>query len=322
MLNQKENTMAIPEDVRQNMSAERLKGLLPHWLKHLQQRIEAREFSRYTLKGNKMAVSLFLSWLGEQQPTPDVLLAWKIALLNKGDSVSTVNTYLSAVRSFFHWLVASGHILFNPAQTIRGPRRMGRSLRHIRQPLTDDEVCSVLVQPDRETIKGKRDYAMLMLMVYTGVRSIEVLRADISDLQRRSGKLVLLVQGKGHIEKDAVVVLLGAVETAMSDWLAVRGNDPGALFISLSNNHQKGRLSHIGLWRNIKRYFVRAGVHDKNKTVHSLRHTAITNAIRRGAPAAKVLRMSRHATLASLMIYYHETDRIDDPAEQYIDYGA
>jgi integrase/recombinase XerC/integrase/recombinase XerD len=71
----------------------------------------------------------------------------------------------------------------------------------------------------------------------------------------------------------------------------------------------------------IKGYFSNAGVHGKNKSTHSLRHTAITNAIRHNAPAEKVRGMARHASLDTLMIYYHETDRIDDPAEKYIDYG-
>jgi site-specific recombinase XerD len=321
MLNHKENTMASPDDTRENMNAERLKSLLPHWLKHLQQRIEARDFSLETLTGYKWALNKFLTWLGEQQPTPDLLLAWKADLLKNGYQISTVNTCLCGVRSFFFWLAAAGHILFNPAQTIRSPRRMGRTLEHTRQPLTDDEVRKLLALPNRATIKGKRDYAILSLMLYTGIRIIEVHRADVSDLQIQSGKRVLLVQGKGHIEKDAVLVLLGAAETAMTEWLAVRGNQPGALFISLSNHNRNGRLARVSMRQHIKRYFARAGVHDKNKTVHSLRHTAITNAIRRGAPVEKLRAMSRHRTVTALMVYYHETDRIDDPAERYIDYG-
>ena len=63
-----------------------------------------------------------------------------------------------------------------------------------------------------------------------------------------------------------------------------------------------------------------AAIHGANKTTHSLRHTAISAAIRHGAPAKKVRGISRHASLDTLMIYYHEADRIDDPAEQYINY--
>jgi integrase/recombinase XerC/integrase/recombinase XerD len=70
----------------------------------------------------------------------------------------------------------------------------------------------------------------------------------------------------------------------------------------------------------VKGYFAEAGIVGDDKTTHSLRHTAITSAIRHHAPAEKVKGMSRHASLDTLMIYYHEADRVDDPAEEYIKY--
>jgi integrase/recombinase XerC/integrase/recombinase XerD len=101
---------------------------------------------------------------------------------------------------------------------------------------------------------------------------------------------------------------------------AVRGNIAGPLFTSLSNKSQGERLSRRALREIVKGHFQAAGVHGDNRTTHSLRHTAITAAIRNHVPAEKVRGMSRHASLDTLMIYYHETDRIDDPAEKYISY--
>ena len=311
--------MLLP--INQNMNAARLQGLVPYWLKYMDIRIQAREISSDTRYGYKWAVNKFLAWLGEQQTTPDVLIAWKADLLNHGYRITTVTSWVCAVRSFFTVLASAGQIPFNPAEALKLPRRYGRWQRHTRQPLTDNEVRRLLAQPDRDTIWGKRDYAMLNLMLYTAARNIELYRADLADLETQRGKLVLMVQGKGRIEKDAVLVLLGAAETAMADWLAVRGNQPGPLFISLANHNRNGRLARVSIRRRLKSYFARAGVNDKNKTVHSLRHTAITNAIIRGAPAEKLRAMTRHSTLEGLMVYYHETDRLDDPAERYIDYG-
>jgi integrase/recombinase XerD len=139
-------------------------------------------------------------------------------------------------------------------------------------------------------------------------------------LQTVNSKLVLYVQGKGHMEKDEMLVITGEAENAMRAWLSIRGQKAGALFISLSNRSKGERLSRRALRSIVKGYFDAAGVHG-NKTTDSLRHTAITSAIRHGAAAEKVKGMSRHASLDTLMLYYHETDRIDDPAEQYISYG-
>ena len=170
------------------------------------------------------------------------------------------------------------------------------------------------------TKQGKRDYAILSLMLYTAARGIEVYRSDLDDLSTEQGKLVLSVQGKGHIEKDDILVLPHEAETAMREWLSVRGMDKGALFTSLSHRSMNSRLSRRALRSIIKKYILSAGIVGDNKTTHSLRHTAITSAIRHKAPAQKVMGMSRHVSMDTLMIYYHETDRIDDPAEEYISY--
>jgi integrase/recombinase XerD len=138
--------------------------------------------------------------------------------------------------------------------------------------------------------------------------------------QTVNGKLILYVQGKGHIEKDEMLVITGEADSAIRSWLTARGKQAGALFVSKSNRSKGERLSRRALRGIIKALFDAAGVHG-NKTTHSLRHTAITSAIRHGAPAEKVRGMSRHTSLDTLMIYYYETDRIDDPAEQYISYG-
>ena len=72
--------------------------------------------------------------------------------------------------------------------------------------------------------------------------------------------------------------------------------------------------------RIVKRAYRLAGVRGAGKTSHSLRHSAITSAIRHGAPLPKVQSMARHASLNTTMIYYHELDRVEDPAEGYVRY--
>lgn len=294
---------------------------LEDWLHDLQQRVDAQEISADTRTAYRRGAERFISWLSDQSVAPDTIRAWKAELLKANTRPASVNAWLAGVRSYFGWLAETYQIPFNPAAMIKGATRKGTKKRHTRQSLTDNEVRRLLAQPDRETRQGKRDYAILALMLYTAARGIEVYRADLADLRTEDGKLVLMVQGKGSREKDDLLVLIGEAESAMRDWLAVRGNTPGALFVSLSNRTQNERLSRSALREIVKGYFARAGVHGTNKTTHSLRHTAITSAIRNHAPAEKVRGMSRHASLDTLMIYYHETDRIDDPAENYISYG-
>ncbi len=225
------------------------------------------------------------------------------------------------MRSFFGWLAEMEEIPFDPTQAIKGASRKGSAKRHVRESLTDREVIRLLEQPNRETQEGVRDYAMLCLMLYTAARGIELHRADVEDLQTMDGALVLNVQGKGHYEKDDFLVLSHEAESAMRDWLVLRGKEGGALFTSSSNFSKGERLSRRAMRGIVKGYFDAAGLHG-NKTTHSLRHTAITSAIRHNAPIQKVKGMSRHASLDTLMIYYHEADRLSDPAEKYISYAS
>ena len=180
----------------------------------------------------------------------------------------------------------------------------------------------MLALPDPKTHTGARNLAILALMAYTGARTVEVHRADLADLRTEKGRLILDVTGKGHTEADSVVVLANPrVEAALHDWLSMRGDKPGPLFTSLSDRSNGERLSLRALRGIVKDYFRLAGVIG-NKTTHSLRHTAISKAILRGAPVQKVQSMARHKSVDTTMIYFHEVDRLENPAEAFIDYAS
>jgi site-specific recombinase XerD len=299
------------------------------WQDALDLRVRAQELKQDTAITYKRGVMKFLSWVGgrdasrpyggEGRPYGEVIRAWKAELLGNKVKPASVNIWIAGLRSFFGWLAEMGEIPFDPTQAIKGATRKGTKQRHVRESLTDREVIRLLEQPDRETREGARDYAMLCVMLYTAARGIELHRADFEDLTTKDGSLVLNVQGKGHDEKDAFLVLSAEAESALRDWLSVRGRDDGALFTSCSNYTRGGRLSRRGMRGIVASYIEGAGI-TGNKTTHSLRHTAITSAIRHAAPIHKVKGMSRHASLDTLMIYYHEADRLSDPAEGYISY--
>ncbi len=297
-----------------------LVNFIQPWQEALDLRVQAQELKQDTVITYRRGVVKFLQWLASKRPSADVIRAWKADLLNNNVKPSSVNIWIAGLRSFFGWLFEMGEIPFNPTQAIKGASRKGTAKRHVRESLTDREVIRLLEQPNRETREGVRDYAMLCVMLYTAARGIELYRADIEDLKTMDGALVLHVQGKGRFEKDDFLVLSHGAESAMRDWLVLRGKESGPLFTSCSNYSMGARLSRRAMRGIVKGYFDTAGLHG-NKTTHSLRHTAITSAIRHNAPIQKVKGMSRHASLDTLMIYYHEVDRLTDPAERYINYS-
>ncbi len=302
-----------------------IRRLIVTWQHSLELQSLAGEISDNTRQAYMRGFNRFLDWADDlylEAVSTDVLRAWIADLRRRGYRPASVNAWLAGVRAFFSWAVSSRRLTSDPTLGLRGVARRGAGRRHSRSALTDQEVLRVLALPDRAKAQGCRDYAMLCLMAYTAARQIELHRSDLADLRTASGHLVLNVQGKGREEKDEVLVLVNpAVENALHDWLVQRGDRPGPLFTSLSHRAAGERLSLRSIRRMVKEYYRLAGVRGDDKTTHSLRHSAITSAVRHGAPVQKVRSMARHASIDTTMIYFHEVDRVENPAEAFIKYG-
>jgi len=301
-----------------------IRALVGEWRAALALQVAAGELSETTRQTYTRGLDKFLVWADRRSGVSDeTIREWKAALLAEGYKPGAINTWLAGVRAFFAWAVGARRLLHNPAAAVKGAKRTGTSKAHKRSALTDAEVLRVLAAPDRSTPAGKRDAAILYLMAYTAARQVELHRADLADLRTEAGRLVLAVQGKGRSEADELIVIAHPdAEAALHDWQSARGSESGPLFVSLSNRARNERLSLRAIRGIVKAAFKAAGVVGKNKTTHSLRHTAITTAVKRGAPIQKVQAMARHANISTTMIYYHETDRVENPAEEFIAYNG
>jgi integrase/recombinase XerD len=300
--------------------------LIAEWHAALDRRVAAGELAPTTRSAYTIGAAKFIVWAQTQliaAVTRDTIRDWIAALRTAGHKPGSINTWLSGLRAFYAWALAEHRLTSDPTAGLKGARRKGTTRQHKRAALTDREVVRVLRQPDTNMPLGIRDKAILALMAYTAARTIEVHRADLADLKSEAGQMVLHVQGKGRDEKDELIVIDNpAAAGALHDWLSVRDDHPGPLFVSLSDRSRGERLSLRALRHMIKSYYLAAGVLGKDKTTHSLRHAAISNALRHGAPVQKVAAMARHASIETTMIYFHEIDRLSDPAERYISYNG
>lgn len=300
-------------------------NLITDWHQALDRRVAAGELTSTTRSAYTIGAAKFITWATETKidtPTSDTIRDWIGALRAAGHKPGSINTWLSGLRAFYAWAIDERRMMIDPTAGVKGEKRKGTQQKHKRAALTDREVMRVLSKPPNTAI-GCRDRAILSLMAYTAARSIEVYRADYDDLKSESGQLVLYVQGKGRDEKDELIVIDNPdAANAIHEWLAVRDYQPGPLFVSLSDRSHGDRLSLRAIRGLVKHYYKAAGVLGKSKTTHSLRHAAISNAIRHGAPVQKVKAMARHASIDTTMIYYHEIDRLSDPAERYIVYNG
>ena len=256
----------------------------------------------------------------------DVLRGWLKSLRDQNCKPATINTWLTAVRSFLGWAQAHHYIPYNPAADVRGEKRRGSKKEYKRDRLTDAEMLRVLDQPDASPA-GKRDHAYLMLRAYTGVRDIELHRADVAELSTRDGRAVLYVHGKGHAEADELVVLVPDVEQALMDWIAIRTEilrqakkEAEAIFISLSDRSLGKRLSRRAIRWMVKHYFAAAGVVGDRKTSHSMRHAAISSVLDHGGTLLDAQTLARHENAATTGIYVHQRNRLLNPPEELIRY--
>jgi integrase/recombinase XerD len=195
---------------------------------------------------------------------------------------------------------------------------------HKRRPLTDAEVRRLLGTMRQGEI-GLRDRALLYLMAYTGIREVEARRARICDLtETEQGWRELAVWGKGRQGPDESVYLVdGRAVDVMRAWLAAhpRGDEEGApLFCGLGFRNTGGPLAARTVRYLLRQHLDMAEISDPRKTGHSLRHTAVTKALRNGATPLETMSMTRHKSLETLQIYAHDLERSQHPAEERIGY--
>ncbi len=309
--------MQSQQPIRPILNFDAIVGLIDSWLDDI-------EKSATTKTTYKRGVEKLIEWLEANPRTIDAaaIKAWRDALRADYAPV-TVNTWLSAVRSFFGWLLEQKQTPYDPTAQVKSvPTKSSRV--HKRDELTNNEVRRLFELIDGSQPEGLRLGAMIALMAYCGLRQVEVQRANVEHIQDKGGRKVLWVQGKGRQSADEFVVLPDSAENALSNWLSVHPTKPllptTPLFCGIGNRSRGQRLTTTHIRREVKALFKLAGVTAPTKTTHSLRHSAISNAIRNGGNLMQVQAMARHTDPKTTMIYVHEIARTDAPAEDLIDY--
>lgn len=262
-----------------------------------------------TIETYTRAIRQFAKWSNENgitQPTREDIIAYRDHL-KEDHKPSTVQNYIIATRLFFNWTEQEG-LYPNVAEHIKGAR-LDRD--HKKDYLTPYQVKKILAKIDRATDQGKRDFAIIALMITGGLRTIEVIRANIEDLTTAGDKTILYIQGKGHNERTEYINISPQVEDAIRDYLSTRETTDGKqpLFTSLSNNSKGDRMTTRSISRLVKNAFVNAGYNSDRLTAHSTRHTAVTLALMGGESLETVQQFARHANITTTQIYAHNLDR-------------
>ena len=264
--------------------------------------------SKETVGTYRRSLNEFERWFvlqkGRFRFNVDGVKAYKKYLMETRElSQVSVSTYLTAIRRFCQYLVDIGLLEENPATSVKGNRRPSS---HSRQVLTETDIDALLEAVDARDQIGKRDKAIIYLMLYAGMSEIEIVRADLKDLEQTLMGWYLRVQGKGHTVKDQQVPIDPPVMEQIRIYLDTRGRirpeDP--LFVSHGHRSEGERLNTRSVRSRINGHLKEAEIKRPGVTPHSLTHTAALIWLNDGMSIEEVRQRMRHGTLDTTMIYY------------------
>lgn len=288
-------------------------SLIDNWISFL----DVADRTAETYSRNIRAYGLYLKEQGIDiaQTTREDVLAYKRHLMET-KKPTTVQAYIMAVKQLYKWAEVN-NLYPDIAKNIKGVK-LDTGFK--KDYLTTTQVGKLLAVPDRSTLKGKRDYAVMLLIITTGLRTVEIERANVEDMRSAGDNMALFVQGKGHTEKNDYVKLAEPVEDAIRDYLAARGKtEPQEpLFYSIAHRNAGERMTTRSISRLVKENLIAAGLESDRLTAHSLRHTAATLNLLNGGTVEETQQLLRHTNINTTMIYVHSLERAKNNSEDRI----
>jgi site-specific recombinase XerD len=222
--------------------------------------------------------------------------------------VKTVNAHIITIRSWLKYLKKEQIACLDPT-TLDLMRAPDREVTF----LTSEEVAIFFSTIARETIQGKRDYAIAMCIYSTGLRISELTALDIRDVNLET--LEFAVRGKGNklrtvylteLARDGILEYLSARDDHFTP-LFIRHNFSEANIDSALLDDVNVRLTRFFITNMIKTYGLRSGIL-KNMHAHTLRHSFATNLLTNGADIRIIQELLGHASITTTQVYTHVTN--------------
>lgn len=268
-----------------------------------------------TIRAYAQAIRNFLEWLksnGYKNPDRKIVINYRNKLCSD-KSVATARLYLAAVKTFSKWLVSNGLYPVDFAANVKLPSLDEEGEVHKRDSLTLPEVKSVLGAMTGASEKSIRDRLVMQIMAHCGLRTCEICRLDVRDIEQRHGKTFLLVTGKGRHSK-ARVELPKKLYQELRNYLTQRGAKKGEpMFRSVANRNFGARLQTQTLSRLAKSTLRTVGIDSPRVSAHSLRHSFATLLLKDcSVDLRRVSRLLRHKSTQVTEVYLHDLEESED----------
>jgi integrase/recombinase XerD len=271
-----------------------------------------------TRRAYQTALKDFMRFTGIERPeefrtvTRAHVIAWRDEMSRRALSATTIRHRLSALASLFDYLCDQNAVTHNPVKGVKRP--VPETTEGKTPALGDAQARRLLAAPVGDTLKAKRDRAILATLLYHALRRDELCKLKVRDYhQERRGVPHIKISGKGG--KTRYVPLHPAASGLITDYLEASGHgsaEASPLFRPLHNSRDPASDQAItpdGVYRMVREYSAGLGF---EIGAHSLRATAATNALDHQADIAKVQEWLGHANIATTRIYDHRKTRPED----------
>ncbi len=273
---------------------------------------DSLDVSENTRQDYKTRIQSFLEFIKDQEVNHNLFLEYKRSLAQHSDlSVATKNKYLAAARIFLKEVCRRGMLPTDITQNIKGFRQ---DKKHKRDGLNNDEIITLVEKLNSlpHTPRTDRIKAIIVLLTLQGLRQVEIIRLNISDIDL-VGKRAF-IQGKGRDDKEPVDLHPETVRL-LKEYMGSNNVKDGALFTSRSNNSRNLRITTRSIRSIAKTLLNDLGI---DKTVHGFRHYFITTLVDKfGGNLLDVAQYSRHRSLEMLQIYYDRVRKQHDLPKYY-----
>ena len=280
----------------------------------------------HTRRAYENAVKDFMRFTGIVRPeefrtvTRAHVIAWRDELVRRGLGGSTIRHRLASLASLFEYLCDRNAVTHNPVKGVERPK--AETAEGKTPAIGDHQARELLAAPAADTLKAKRDRAILSTLLFHALRRDELCKLKVRDFRHaRKGVPHLKVSGKGG--KARYLPLHPGTHALIHEYLEAAGHgedDAGALFRPIRNNRTgklDGAITPDGIYRLVRAYSAALGF---EIGAHALRATAATNALDHQADITKVQEWLGHANIATTRIYDHRRTRPEDSPTFKVNY--
>lgn len=292
-------------------------AIVREWKSQLQCKPAVRE--RY---GNM--IHRFLDTVDDQRwMSAEDVVRYISTMTDTGHAAYYVNDTISTIRNFFRYLDRMGY----HTDVTSSIRNIKVQRWYHKEPLNEQQIVDLLATVSGTTLIQRRDRAILLLMLYCGLRCNEVAELNVGDIALEQGVTVLRLLRKGHKSKDMKIELIPEVYDAVEEYLTMRDISDEQPVISSCFRGYRGRpvrMSPSSISHIVKARLRQAGMDDGRYTAHSLRHTFGTMLLREGMPLATVSALMGHTNTSVTMVYVKQEEQrkliMDRPIEKARNY--